>query len=306
MANMKYDVLGLGVTAVDDLVYVPEYPPADAKQVISDSSRQCGGLTATALVAAARVGAKCAYAGCLGDDDLSRFVLERMRAEGIDVTHVVKRPEARPVHAVIVVAEMHHTRNIFFDIRNVFGADPERPDADLIRSARVLFVDPFGTEGMIRATRIARQANIPVVADIENHREPRCRELLAVVDHLIISQDFATKTTGQTDPAAAVRAMWNEARKTVVVTCGANGCWYTDHPTQPPHHLPAFKVNVVDTTGCGDVFHGAYAAALARGLDLHERIRFSSATAAIKATAPGGQSGIPTRAAVEAFLGKMR
>ena len=85
------------------------------------------------------------------------------------------------------------------------------------------------------------------------------------------------------------------------MTCGAAGSWYRDE-AGPPRHQPAFPVSVVDTTGCGDVFHGAYAAALARGLDLAARVRFAAAAAALKATRAGGQAGIPTRAATEAFL----
>ena len=82
-----FDVLGFGSVAVDDLIYVESYPPADAKAPVLRTQRQCGGLTATALVAAARLGSSCAYAGVLGDDELSLFTIERMRQEGIDLTH---------------------------------------------------------------------------------------------------------------------------------------------------------------------------------------------------------------------------
>jgi sugar/nucleoside kinase (ribokinase family) len=81
---MTYDILGLGCATVDDLLYVDSYPPPDTKTRILRSERQCGGLTATALVAAARFGAKCAYAGQLGNDDQSTFVDRALRAEGID------------------------------------------------------------------------------------------------------------------------------------------------------------------------------------------------------------------------------
>jgi sugar/nucleoside kinase (ribokinase family) len=301
MTEFGCDILGLGCTAVDDLVYVAAYPPADVKVPIRARDRQCGGLTATALVAAARLGSRCTYAGCLGDDELSRFVLDRLRAEGIDMSPVVRRKDARPVHAVIVVDETHHTRNIFYDLAGVIGADPRQPSADLIRAARVLFVDYIGMEGMLRAAAIAREASVPVVADIENDREPRFRELLALVDHLIVSVEFALRITGEPDPARAAAALWSADREAVVVTCGAEGAWYMEAGAAPCHQ-PAYRVKVVDTTGCGDVFHGAYASALARGLDLPARIRLAAATSALKATCPGGQAGIPSRDVVEAFL----
>ena len=297
--QITFDILGLGSVAVDDLIYVESFPAADAKTPVLRAQRQCGGLTATALVAAARLGANCAYAGVLGSDEFSSFAIQRMRDEGIDLTHLRQRDGAGPVHSVIVVDETRRTRNIFFDDSKAIGADPEWPQPGVIQSARALFVDTFGLSGMTRAARIARGAQIPVVADFEREAGSGFRELLGLVDHLILSQSFAEIITGRSDPAVAARLLWTRERKVVVITCGAEGCWYlTDGAVK---HEPAFKVKAVDTTGCGDVFHGAYAAMLARGLGLKERIRFASAAAALKATQPGGQAGIPTRPAVERF-----
>jgi sulfofructose kinase len=297
------DVLGLGVVAVDDILLVDEYPPPDAKVEVRRSERHCGGLTATALVAAARLGATCSYAGVLGSDELSRFVLDRLSREGIRLDHLVLEEGTGPCHSVIVVDTTRKTRNIFFEVSRARGAHPTLPAEDAIRSARVLFVDHYGTEGMIRAARIARGAGIPVVADIERPDVPRFDELLALVDHLIVSRDFAESLTGLREPAVAARALVRKGREVVAVTAGADGCWYVTGPSyREAVHQPAFRVEAVDTTGCGDVFHGAYASALARGLGLAERIRFASAAAALKAMRPGGQEGIPTRATVEGFL----
>lgn len=298
-----FDVLGLGIVAVDDLLYVDTYPPPDAKTPIRRRERQCGGLAATALVAAARLGSRCAYAGLLGNDELSQFVEERLRHEGIGLTHAVRRDEACPAHSFIVVDTSRQTRNIFFELAGAVGAAPDLPTEDAIRSTKVLYVDHYGMEGILRAARIARAAGIPVVADIERDESPLFIELLGVCDHLIVSHDFAAKITYESEPPAAAKALWADGREAVVVTCGEEGCWYLDLDTRDsPVHQPAFRVNTVDTTGCGDVFHGAYASALARGLTLSERVRLASATAAMKATKPGGQSGIPTLPQVEAFL----
>ena len=299
-----FDILGLGCAAVDELLYVDAYPAADSKQAIRRWERQCGGLTATALVAGARLGARCAYAGALGDDDLSRFVLQCLRQEGVDVGPVRRQAEARPVHSVVVVDESQQTRTILFDPAGAGEATEDWPTEATIRSARVLFLDHFGVPGMIRSARLARVAGIPVVADLESADSPRFPELLALVDHLILSQSFAQRITGRTTPEAAVEHLWASApRRSAVVTCGGDGCWYiaADSPAAVCHQ-PAFAVEVVDTTGCGDVFHGAYAAAIARGQDIATAIRFASASAALKATCRGGQAGIPTLAAVETFL----
>jgi sugar/nucleoside kinase (ribokinase family) len=299
----QYDVLGLGCVAIDDLLYVASYPAADSKMQVERRERHCGGLTATALGAAARLGSRAAFAGVLGDDELSQFVLGRFREEGIDTQHVRQLAEARPIHSIIIVDESTKTRTILYSLEGAFGAEADWPAEAVLRSSRVLFVDHFGTQGMIRAARVARQAGIPVVADLESDQDPRFGELLVLVDDLILSRDFAAKVTGESDPAAAVRKLRSPARRAAVVTCGDRGCWYagSDAPAAVGHQA-AFAVDVVDTTGCGDVFHGAYASALARGLELQQRIRFASAAAALKATRRGGQAGIPTLAGVEEFL----
>jgi sugar/nucleoside kinase (ribokinase family) len=298
-----YDILGLGCVAIDDLLYVDSYPPADAKRPVLRRDRQCGGLTGTALVAAARLGAHCVYAGILGEDELSEFVVSRLDAEGIRSDLIRRRPGARPIHSVVIVDESRQTRTIFYDLHNVFGAQEDWPAESVIRSARVLFVDHFGVEGMIRAARIARASGIPVVADFESAEGPGFAGLLDLVDHLIVSEEFALQLTGATTAPAAAQALFTKGRDTVVVTCGAEGSWFLSlSPFDTPISADAFPVAAVDTTGCGDVFHGAYAAALARGEDVVDRLRFASAAAALKATQRGGQTGIPTRAAVEALI----
>ncbi|HUV39935.1 MAG TPA: PfkB family carbohydrate kinase [Planctomycetota bacterium] len=305
-----YDILGLGVLAVDDLLYAPEYPPADTKVRLRHRERQCGGLTGTALIAAARLGARCAYAGVLGDDELSRFVLHTLEREGVDTAHVVTRPDAQPVHSSIVVDETHHTRNIFYHVGGASGAADDAPPAEVVRAAKVLFVDPYGVTGMIRAARIAREANRPVVADFE-HRpapdagsdSPRYDELVGLVDHLVLPAAYACELAGVRDAASAVKALLTDDVDTVCATCGVEGAVYaTRESPGEVHHQPAFRVKTVDTTGCGDVFHGAYAFGLARGMNVVERVRLAAAAAALKATQPGGQKGIPTLPQVEAFL----
>jgi sulfofructose kinase len=90
----------------------------------------------------------------------------------------------------------------------------------------------------------------------------------------------------------------------VVVTCGAEGCWAAEGPHPGSlRRCPAFAVAAVDTTGCGDFFHGAYAAALSWGVGLDERLRLASAAAALKAARTGGQAGIPTRPEIPALAG---
>lgn len=308
------DVLGIGVVAVDDLIFLQRFPSPDSKASVLGRERHPGGLTGTALVAARRMGANCAYAGTLGDDELSRFVLDSLAAEGVSTERVLRREGARPYHSTILIDTTTKTRTILFDSHGVVGPDPDRLPEKQILSAGVLFVDHLGLPGMVRAARLARGAGIPVVADLEASQGPLFGELLALVDHLILPWDVALAMTGASTGPEAVRALWEAHtgktgghgaanRPAVVVTRGTEGAWCmsAERPGEVLHQ-PSFRVQTVDTTGCGDVFHGAYAAALREGRPVEERLSFASAVAALKATRVGGQKGIPTREDVEKFL----
>ena len=196
---------------------------------------------------------------------------------------------------------------MFYDLTGAIHVACGWPAEDVIRGSRVLFVDHLGVERMIDAARVARGAGIGVVADFEADAGQPFQELVGLVDHLILSEDFAQAWTGCDNPSQAAQLLWKADRETVVVTCGRQGCWYIgrDAPGQP-RFQPAFRVHEVDTTGCGDVFHGAYAAALARGWGLPSRIEYAAAVAALKATRSGGQTGIPTHATVESFLAERK
>ena len=297
-ATKRFDVLGLGCVAVDDLLYVPSYPPADGKVRVERTARRFGGLTGAALVTAARMGARCAYAGCLGTDEFSQSVAANFSGEGVDVSLAPRLPEARVIHATIVVGHDTGSRNIFYEADGQIGAHSALPDDEVIRDSKVLFLDHYGMEGNLRAARAARRAGAAVVADFEDEAVPLFDEVLSLVDHLILSEELALRIARKTDAAEAALALWQPSRAAVIVTCGANGCWSISEGRREPRHHPAFAVKAADTTGCGDVFHGAYAAVLAHGVPLAERIRFAAAAAALKASQPD----IPRLAAVVEFL----
>jgi ribokinase len=251
-------------------------------------------------VAAARQGARCAYAGCLGTDELSQYVAANFAREGISTAPAPRLPEAGVVRSVIVVGRDTGSRNIFFQAEGLLGAHDSLPPEEVIRSARVLFIDHCGMRGNLRAARLARAHGVAVVADFEDASAPAFKEVLGLVDHLVLSRAFALGITGQPDAPRAALALWRPDRAAVIVTCGAEGCWSVSAGGRPAAcHHGAFPVKAADTTGCGDVFHGAYAARLARAEPLEKCIRFAAAAAALKAM--GNE--IPRLADVEAFLG---
>ncbi len=294
-------MLGIGIAAVDDILRVPHLPEADGKVRVTGSERACGGLAATALVAAARLGVRAGYAGVLGTDDLSDFVLRTLASEGVDVAHAARLPQAGPGRSIIVV-DPDGRRIVYSDPSGALVAAELAPTPDVVRSTRVLMVDHVRVPACVRAARVARAAGIPVVGDLERAEHPRFPDLLALVDHLVIPVAFGARLTGARDPDAILRGLRSPGR-TVVLTAGAEGAWWLGpDATAVPAHRPAFPVTVVDTTGCGDAFHGAYAAGLATGLDLPARVRLASAVGALTATRSGGQAGLPDRPTVEAFM----
>jgi len=295
------DILGFGACAVDDLLYVDEFPARDGKTRVQERRREGGGLAATALVAAARLGANVAWCGVLGSDEASRFSLDELKRESVDVSRVQFQAEARPHYSVIIVERSSGSRSILACNEGVMPFPVEQVNEDLIRGCKVLFVDHTVVETAICAANLARSFSIPVVADIERIVDG-LDELLPLVGHLIVGVDAARLLSGESDAENAARIL-SAGREIAVVTDGASGCWFCENG-KTVRHQAAFKVDVVDTTGCGDVFHGAYLACLARGENLEDSVRFASAVAAIKATKQGGRSGIPNRVQVEEFLEK--
>ncbi len=297
-----FDLLATGALAVDEQLFVDAYPPADQKVRVVERHQSCGGLAGTALVAAARLGARAGYIGTLGRNDLSEIVAEQFRREGIDFSSAVVRDDASPGRSTIIVDRQKKTRNVFSFVQGYFGPDPSLPEESVVRQTAVLLVDHHEIGPTVRMVRMARAAGIPVVADFERDPGDRFAELVELVDHLILPKAFALDWTGEASAPQAIGRLWTSDRAAVVITCGDEGCWYHDATTDEPVRFSAFPVDPVDTTGCGDVFHGAYCVGLAEGLDLAERIRLATATAALSATRRGTQDGIPRREEVERFL----
>jgi sulfofructose kinase len=295
------DVLGIGIAAVDELLRVPAFPGPDSKVRVTDWERACGGLAATALVAAARLGASAAFAGVLGTDELSGFVDRALRAEGVDTTHAARLAHAGPGRSIVVV-DPGGRRIVYSDPSRTIAGGDVTPPLDVIRGARVLLVDHVRVPASIRAATVAHEVRIPVVGDLERSDHPRFPDLLALVDHLVVPLSFGARLTGASDPPGILASLRAPGR-TAVLTAGADGAWSQGPgPAETPVHHEAFAVEAVDTTGCGDAFHGAYAAGLAFGLDLPGRVRLASAVAALTATRLGGQAGLPDRRTVDAFL----
>ncbi|MGL6194601.1 MAG: PfkB family carbohydrate kinase [Thermoguttaceae bacterium] len=301
---MNYDIVGFGVAAVDAIMEVDRYPDNGGKTHILSHGTYGGGLTATALVAASKLGAKCWYGGALGDNEPSNFIRNQLRSYGVDIPDAGYYPaEYEPFSAWIFVEKSSGQRTIFssgFAVRSPI-LDSESIEKAL--SAKVLFADSHFAGALLPLYQRARMQGVPIVADFEAIRNAEEKEAFFLIDHAILPAAFACEYASCMDIKKALSVILQEhTRQAVVVTDGENGAWFAEKSDGAIYHMPAFTVNTVDTTGCGDVFHGAYAAALAFGWDIVKRVRFASATAAIKATRKGGQSGAPFRKEVDDFL----
>ena len=284
------------------MLQVAKHPGADGKARVLRRERRLGGLGATAIGAAARVGARCAYAGLIGDDEASRFVVATLQKDGVDCSQAPTLPGAGVVQSSIAVGAEPPTRCILYQVPKFTGADDYRPEASWLATVRVLHLDHYGPIGGLRAVTAVRGAGGAVVGDIEEFDNPRCRALVAAIDHLVCSAECASTLSGLSDPSAAATALWAPGRRVVIVTAGAAGCWSVDGQGATPVHHNAFHIAVKDTTGCGDVFHGVYAASLAAKLPLVQCIRHAGAAAALTAQTGSGYAGMPDRIALDAFL----
>jgi sugar/nucleoside kinase (ribokinase family) len=295
-----FDVVGCGCTAWDMLCITPEYPGLDVKIRVDDLVMQGGGLIATALVAVARLGGKAAIIGKVGDDDWGRFQREELIREGVDVRNLVIGRPGDSHFAFVVVDAATGKRTIFYKRGDDYLLRPDQVDRALVESAKALLVDGHQMDAGIAAAARAKQAGIPVVMDAEG-TEPRTPEMVNLTDYLIPSRECALAYTGCEDvPSAAQKLAAGGRHRAVVVTLGDQGALIVADGEVT--RQPAFAVDVVDTTGAGDVFHGAFAFALSRGDDVRQATRFAAAVAALKCRKLGGRAGIPSLAETEALL----
>lgn len=253
---------------------------------------QGGGLAGTAAVAVARLGGRVAIFSRIGDDFFGERIFRGFEGEGVDTTWLMQVPGARSHFAICVVDGATGRRTIFYDYGSKGTFGPDEIDWDALLDCRCLMSDSHHGEVSLIAVRRAREADIPVVLDLEREK-PLSAELLAAASHPVLPRRYALEATGCDTVEQAGRELLSRGPEAVVITLGPDGA--TGFRGDEVIHQPAIPVEpIVDTTGAGDVFHGAFAYGLALGYDLRENLRFSAAVAALKCRQLGGRAGIPT------------
>ncbi len=302
---MPLDIVGLGLATLDVLIRLAELPTWEHGAGCSAVGLDGGGPVGTACVAAARLGARVGYVGTAGNDTLAVLKTQSLQENGVDLSRLAQRDA--PENQVVVVYVNHETGERVFSGLHCFSAEPlqvNELEPAYLTSATYLHLDGTHPEAALHAAKVMHAAGKRVSLDGAkcdgNTLGEEVRELIPYTDILICGSGFGRALTGHADLWRAGEAMLILGPQIVVQTEGKDGS-YTMTPDES-FHTPAFEVDILDTTGAGDVFHGAYLVGLLHGWDLHNIALFASAVAAIKCTHLGGRKGIPSFGQTLAFL----
>lgn len=299
-----FDVVGIGLNATDVVIQVPRYPAFNTKIEFRQAEWQAGGQVATALVVCQRLGLRTKYIGSVGGDEFGRFQLESLRREGLDLTDLRSVANCPNQCAYIIVDESTGERTILWRRDPRLTIDPDSLRAEMLTCGRLVHVDGHDTEAVARAADWARRAGIPVTADVDTIY-PGLAHLLANVDYLVNSAEFPSAWTGEADILRALERLRAEFRMRLVgATLGRDGVVALGE--EGFLYEPAYEVDCRDTTGAGDVFHGAFAYGLLAGWPMRHVLEFSCAMAALNCTRLGARGGIASRAEAEALMASGR
>jgi sulfofructose kinase len=290
----------LGLSALDVTWLVEQLPAGTGKTRALDLRLGGGGMAANAAVAAARLGASVQFWGRAGEDDAGRSMREELQAQGVDVSGFRLFARARSSVSGIVVDARGERMIVNFRGADLPGETRWLPLAQVAGVDAVL-ADPRWPEGALALFEAARRHGIPTVLDADVAEDAVFDALLPHTDYAVFSEPgLAGYTAPAAGPESGLRIARERGCMLAAVTLGERGVlWDDGHALD---HLPAIPVHVVDTTGAGDVFHGALAFALGARMPVRDAFRFSCAAAALKCTAPGGRAGAPGLADVMSFL----
>ncbi len=295
-----YDVFGLGAITVDIVGSAPFWPVSGEKVKLLEFEIHDGGLTGTALATVAKLGGRAAIGAKLGYSEWSVRALKAFELAGVDMSNVIRKEGCEPVISMIISNTEDQERNIFFSRKQVVYPMPEEfPDSNWYKHTKVFLIDHGTGEAGVKAAKLAVENGVEVIIDAERV-EPYLEEMFDLCSHIVVSQKFARMYSGFQRAEKILPYMRKFPEQNVIMTMGESGV--AGLFMNEVFRISGHSVQVVDTTGCGDVFHGAYAMAIARGSKVKDAARYANAAAALSATAMGGRKGIPTRIQLEKFL----
>ncbi len=294
------NVLVVGYNAFDVIVPVDGLPDPDSKCEVEAIHHGGGGPGATAAFCLARLGAAVKLVTVFGDDEGAAVQCRELSAEGVDVSHSVTARGHRSPQAVILADPRTEQRTIFWTRGGLPALDPATMDPAWLDGCDLLYCDGHDPIAAARLAAEASSRGLPVVLDAGSVRAGAA-ELVASCSDVISSRGFAPTLTGIAEPLAAMRGLRDRGPRRVAMTFGEAGVVALDEDGGSPFHLPAYVVDVRDTTGAGDAFHAGYAFARARGESWPDALEMGAAIAALKCRDWGGRRGLPDLPTAEAF-----
>ena len=286
---MTSSIVGIGYCGWDHLCVLPSIPLDDKVNILT-RIEQGGGPAATAIFAAQKIGLNCAFMSVVGNDASGQQIIDALNVIGVDTHAMVRRDAPSPI-AYCWIEEKTGKRSIAWTSGSCAPLTVEEVDFNLIANAKLLHLDGHQTAAAIAAAKFAREHGVLVSIDAGTP-VPRIDELLDLCDIVIMSEKFAKNYAQEEDPVAASRKLFKKGiTKFCGVTVGAGGSYGFDGTKD--YFQKSFKVDVVDTTGAGDVYHGSFANAVVNGLGWQDCMRQATMTSALKCTKLGGRTGIP-------------
>jgi sulfofructose kinase len=296
MKCVEIDVLCVGLATYDLVYMVDRHPGPDEKCFAAALVRCGGGPAANAAVTVARLGGVAAFSGYLGRDLFGEMHFRELVAEGVLAKDLVARGNSPcPLSSIFVKPDGKRTIVTYRGSTPVL--QPGQVDFTTLKPRAIVF-DGHQPAISIPLAASAREKNIPTVLDAGSVNEGTTA-LAPLCGYLVASEKFARDFSGEKDPAPALSFLSRVAPVAVVTLGEAGLVWKSG---QKSGSLEAYEVEAVDTTGAGDIFHGAFALAAARGEELSSALRFASAAAGLGCTKAGARTSIPTKEEVEAFM----
>jgi sulfofructose kinase len=289
------DVVGVGINATDTIIRLPEFPAPDTKVELLSVDVKPGGQVASAIVACARWGLRARYVGKIGDDGAAKLQIAEMQRERVDA-HWITSQASMSQTSFILVDQRSGERTVLWKRDARMALRPEDLKREWISGARALLVDGHDTEAAARAACWARAENIPVVGDFDN-RYAGVEGLLQYVDYPLTSKEFPERLTGESNLLKSLPRILKDFKcRLIGATIGRFGVIAWDGARFIL--CPGFRVAATDTTGAGDIFHGAFLYGLMQGWQNEEILEFSCAAAALNCQASGARGGIATLEAI--------
>ncbi|HIA69457.1 TPA: carbohydrate kinase family protein [Candidatus Poribacteria bacterium] len=292
-------VVGIGMSTVDYLFIVPDLPAFGKSVRATEYLRQPGGPVSTALVTLARLGIPTCFIGKVGDDLDGQFIKEEFEKEGVDTSQLEVELGRLSRTTLVLIDQETGERCFTTHLSTCTSIGLKDTDREKITLAKILHLDD-ADQVSIQAAEWAKAAGVSVVFDGTWYRESLL-DLLRFVDVAIVSDVLVQKWMPGMSPEIITQKLCDFGVRMAIVTLGNQGCvarW-----NQSTSAFSAFPVDVVDTTGAGDAFHGGFIYGLLQDWNPEKTIQFASAVAAINCRSLGGRSGLPTLETVEQFLG---